>query len=195
MNKHFSKKFAIIRILSIIFSGVIGAVLLSGLMVYFYSPSGQYLSKDIILSPDIIKQMQISEGDLKKRNAPVLLIDRTLFSYLEAGKLRQQVIDIEVYKRFYDMVDSDKSLLDSDMILEMPYKIAPKLVLTTFIKDSMKGRSISTPFQIIEFADQDYYRVKLHDAKNIQHQEEWAYFHHPGIQKKMTAILSLLEHL
>jgi len=153
-------------------------------MLYYYNPSGRYAAGNVILSPAAIQQMQIKDPH-SRTNHSQLIIDRTLFIYSKEGRLQQKLVGFDEYQKFYDFVSGDKSLEEKPEELERPYQRERKGVLTTFIKDSLKGEK-STPFQIIEFGDEDHYRVKLHDSHEIEEHGMWAYFYHTGLENRIA---------
>ena len=168
-----SKKYQIRSLLFVVSSGMLIAFLFAGLMLYKYSPSGQYLIENILLSPDTIKTLSISHKNQS------FVFDRLEFEYddLQNGKKEKiQLSDIQ-YQMFYELIKANKSLnvVSAEIVNEFNKGHTAKLKIMI----RKEGAGKENNFQEIEFSG-NYFRVELRSDS-----ENYAYFYHPDIYQKM----------
>lgn len=166
------------NLLIVLGSSVICAALLSYLFLYYYGPSGRYIAGHALLDPAIIKQINYEEKEANGQKVH-FIFDKFEFSYFDKklGKIVKIPVSQEKYKVFYQHISSLLSLENSK--LEPLFMQPHRTLLTT----SMKTDSRSRIFQIVDFNEEDYFRVQLQGKE----QGEWAYFFQPHIyQETMT---------
>jgi hypothetical protein len=178
-----STKGRIGALLAVIGSAVLLGCLGAAFMVMSYGPSGNYLLKNVLLSPQVAETL---------KGNPVIL-ERLEYSHWDAVKKqwRTQSISFEQYQAFYELVNGDQSLIVTPEILDAFYRTHPSS-LNLFVRSETDPHSRSKPFQRVQFADNsEHFRVELHmDVKDES--EKWAYFYHPNLDA--TALLTQLTH-
>lgn len=173
-----SKKYQIRSLLYVVSSGILIAFLFAGLMLYKYSPSGQYLVENVLLSPDSIKTLSISRKNQR------FVFDRIQFEYedLQKGKKEKILLSDNQYQMFYEEIRASKSLNDVSAEIKNEFNKGHTARLKIMIRT--EGANTENNFQDIDFSG-NYFRVELRsDAGN------YAYFYHPGIYQKMIQLVS-----
>jgi hypothetical protein len=180
------------NILAVLGSAVLCAGLLALFFLYFYGPSGRYLAGRTILDPAIIDK--INDEDKHPRQKVHVIFDHIEFSYFDPqGIMRHQTVPLKDYQQFYYLIASEKSL-DSvtDKIIDFFLKSHPT-VLTMSIRTIEGSEKLTTKiFQIVQFVQEDYFRVQLHDKNE---EGEWAYFYQPHLYHKVMHLFTQSPNL
>lgn len=171
-------------------SGLVCALLLSGFLVYFYGPTGQYMAQNAMLAPDLITTLSYNDTNHKTGGMSRYVYDKINFSYYDekTKQQHQMVITPEQYSQFYQLISHEKSYLN-----------VPKEALDTFAKGipatiSIQVRTDSHAawqdetkiFQKIEIAqNSNDFRIELHEQKSTSN---LIYFSHPNIYQKAIQI-------
>lgn len=167
--------------LTVILSSVLLGGLLAFFFVYYYSPTGQYTARNILLSPQLLLQMKYSDLNPRTGGQSKFVFEKAEFFYLDANSKERRQISIanEKYNQFYDLISGDRSLLEIDqrVIQLFEQEIPSKLVLTVRTESSAEWQFANKVFQEMEIVG-DFYRVEL---REYQAKTPWAYFHHTGI--------------
>jgi hypothetical protein len=183
-----------IRNLLIIFTSGIGlAVLLSLLSLYYYNPSGSYQVKNVLLSPNSLESMRFVDGSSKAGGNPRFVFDTIEFSFYDDGlrKWEKKAVSRDQYSTLYSMINNEKSLDVIPVEVENAFQKAHPATLALKVRiEGAAGIQVpATIFTQVEFAAiGDHYRIQLRDQTN--NLGGWAYFHQPGIYKKVLKTLN-----
>lgn len=174
-------------LLAVMASAVMFGCLAAAFMVMNYSPSGNYLLKNVILSPQTAEEV----------NKSAIILEHLEFSQWDAAskQWRTQGVNLEQYKAFYALVENDQSLKEPGAeILDAFYRTHPSK-LTLFVRSTIDPHPTVKSFQAVQFADRkDYYRVELH-VDTADEAAKWAYFFHPDIESKVKGLFSQPNNL
>ena len=167
------------RFLVVFLGAICSGFLLTGLILHYYSPTGRYLVKNVLLSPETVQNVSYPEWDkgLKTQFA----FDRITFSYYENQTKNwvHQAITPSKYKSFYEMIAAEKSVEKVNDELDEQFRTAPPARLSIFVHSS-KGDSKEL-LQVQISNDGNYYRIQLRTGVG---DNNWAYFYHENIYKK-----------
>lgn len=181
-----------IRNLLIVFaSGISLAFLLAMLSLHYYNPSGSYLVKNTLLSPESLTSMRFADGFTKTGGTPRFIFDSIELSFYdnEQKKWEKKVLSLDQYSILYAMISNNNSLSEISHEAENGFqKIHPA---TLAIKVRLEGPAgLQAPTTIVtqvEFAAiGDYYRIQLREQANSL--GGWVYFYQPGIYEKVLKI-------
>lgn len=176
-----SAKQQIRTLLSVIAAAVAFALVIAALMVSGYGPSGNYLLRNVLLSPQIAETLS---------GQPVVF-DHLEFSEWNAqNKIwNKSQIDLSRYNKFYSLVADDQSLeVLSSEIVEAFYGVNPS-VLTLYVRAAKESSNVK-PLQVVQFANgKDYFRVEM-PIDTLDENAKWAYFFHPSIQSQIQVLFS-----
>src|ERR1700733_331397 len=100
------------RFLLVFLGAICGGFVLTALMLYYYSPSGQYQVKNVLLSPETLQALSYPETD--KGMKATYVFDRISFSYYDTSQKSWQNVPVSLsqYRSFYSLISSDKSIED-----------------------------------------------------------------------------------
>lgn len=163
--------------LAVLGTAVLCAALLAFIFIYYYGPSGRYIAGHTILDPAIIQQINTQERDPKNGQKVHFVFDHFEFSYFDTqtGQLRRLPVSMQNYQKFYKLISSELSVDEKKGKLEQLFVRSHPTLLTTTMRTLNGSASSNTKiFQVVEFVEDDYFRVQLHDK---QEQGEWAYFY------------------
>lgn len=184
-----SKRTEIRNLVLVIGGGVACALAIALFMLYFYSPSGRYYAKNVLLAPQVLSQISYPEKNPNTGTIARYSFDSFLFAYFDAQQKewRRTGIKPEAYREFYTAVSEDLSI---EPISEELRQLFRQGHPTTFSVKMRQGSSNEkATFQEVNFAPgQDYYRVQLRSQASGDMSEGWAYFFHPGIERYARAL-------
>jgi hypothetical protein len=181
-----------IRNLLFVLGGGIGAALaFAAAVLYFYSPSGSYLAKNMLLSSESALAMRYTEANSKTGAASRFVFDSLEFSYF-APVLKKWVrlpIDLQKYADFYALIGNEGSLVNVDGEIISLFNASSKpstLSMKVKTESDASWQAASKTFLTVDFAGEgDYYRIALRE--NSSH-EGWVYFYHPGIYQQILKL-------
>lgn len=171
------------RLLLVLGSGIAFACLMTVFGVYYYGPSGRYIVKNALISPDILEKMSYNAPNQKINANDRFIFDDIVFSYYNSNenKMSQLSASLDQYKKFYQSIVSDVSLLNVPLDIEALFlKVQPaSLILRVKTESNAAWQKESKIFQEVHFAREgNYFRIKLHEQEKSNN---WVYFHHPHI--------------
>jgi hypothetical protein len=176
------------NLLLVIGSGVGCALALALMMLYFYNPTGRYLAKNLLLSPQIMSQIAYPETNAQTGEIARYIFDGFEFAYYEPVKKEWLSASVgrEAYTEFYNAVSEDLSILPISEEMQELFKQGTISSLRVHMREERaKGR---IRFQEVDFAaGGDFYRVHLRQQAS---EEAWAYFFHPGIERYARAVFN-----
>lgn len=165
------------NLLAVLGASVFCAGLLVYLFLYYYGPSGRYIAGHTILDPAIIQQINTQEAASKNRQKVHFVFDRFEFSFFDSqtGQMQRVPVSMAAYQEFYDSIAPLSSLERQDGKIEQLFVRSHPTLLTANMRTlNAPAPSNTRIFQVIEFVEEDYFRVQLHDK---QEQGEWVYFY------------------
>ncbi len=167
--------------LFVLLSGVVVACAVVGAMAYIYSPSGRFWSHHVLLAPEVIEEGVYNDFDPATGQTKRFVFERLEFTYFDKEKRKwvSTTVDLEAYRRFWKLVESDWSILqpteDITSIFNVPH---PSRLMVWMRPDPATGPV--RVFQEVDFAPgKDAYRVELRGQQDITGQ--WAFFQHASI--------------
>lgn len=174
------------NIVGIFLGSILFAILLSVYMIYYYSPSGQFLAANTILAPEIIKE--ISYNDNSGAKGVRFIFNDIEFFYYDKDNHRflKKNINLEDYLKFYKSISAEKSIEPVSSDIESLFTKNPKAYLAITMKaDAPFGKDGPRVFQTIQFID-DYFRVQLIGKTG----DEWAYFSKKGVYNEILELFT-----
>lgn len=171
-------------------SAIFCAGLLTAFLLYYYNPSGQYLASHTLLDPAIIEQIDYQDEHPFTRKMVHFYFDHIEFSYdhPKKGYQRLTLIPIKDYEKFYALVSSEKSLMQSkDPVIQDLFAGSKSSLLTITMRIKENNENLPAKvFQVVQFVPEDYFRVQLHENA----EGEWAYFYQLGIFQKVMQLFT-----
>lgn len=180
------------NLLAVLTLGIGCAVVLAGLFLFYYGPTGIYVLKNVMVSPHLMDGLSYADQNPTTGKVTRYTFEKVEFSYwLEEKRLWvKQPLSLESYNHIYDTLSNDKSLADVSDVVVQQFQKAPPAKIMVYVKQAgdAGGASLNL-FQEVQFAEAgDHYRVELHEQQSLGN---WAYFYHPQVyQKVMSAFTS-----
>jgi hypothetical protein len=186
MQNTFTRSQRVRHLLTVIGSSVASALLLSTLMVYNYGPTGSYVLRNTLLSPDLVNKLSYNDNNPKTGGTSLFVFDDIRFSFYDPKTKDKKVMQIspDDYTKFYQLVMNDKSSLTPPEDVQASFHRNKFAVLSINVHTESKAswQYATKAFQQVEVLPEgDYYRVELHEANNS---DIWAYYYHPDIYQK-----------
>ncbi|MGA8163817.1 MAG: hypothetical protein WB791_02190 [Waddliaceae bacterium] len=176
--------------LLVIFAGVLVAFIVAGGMLYYFNPSSSYQVENILLSPNLVESLSFPDVDRKTGKSDRYVFGRVEFLYYakEDDQWKRIKTDEEKYRRFYNLVSDERSLLvvpeNIKRLFDRGNPAMLTIVANKVIPEGAKGESKA--FQEVEFTGEgSYFRIRLHDDAQ---QVNWAYYYHPDIYREAVNI-------
>ena len=187
-----------IRNLLIVFTSGIGlAVLLAFISLYYYNPSGSYLAKNVLLSPESLSSIRFAESSTSS-GTPRFIFDNLEFSFYNQAlkKWEKKFISLEQYNTFYSTLSNEKSFLEVPPEVENAFHKLPPVTLALKVRTEglANAQTPSTVVTSVEFVEGDYYRIQLREqASQTSSLGKWVYFHQPDIYEKILKIFNATQ--
>lgn len=177
------------QVLAIFIAAFLTAGLVAGYMLYRYNPKGYYLAGNALLAPDVLDKLSYSDFSHQTGAKSKFVFNGIEFSYFD--KIKGKIVSVRVssvdYATFYQWIISDKSVSDVDEeTIRSFHPNDPTLILT--VRPDHSALVAAQVFQIVQLAENDYFRVQLHEN---QGGEPWAYFYHPHIYQDTLHLFNL----
>lgn len=171
-------------------SAILFAILTGVFFVVYYSPSGVYLAKNVILAPEVLTQMNFNDSNSKTGGISRFIFDHIEFKWQDqkTHQGKSLYVDEEKYAKIYQLLAKDKSIPEDSSLQELFMKAQPaQLLVVIRTENNSAAQAVSKTFQVMQFIpDQDYYRVELHEQNASV---RWAYYRHPQIFQTIFSIL------
>lgn len=173
--------------LAVVCASVLCAALLTFLFLYFYGPSGLYRAGNALLDPATMDQINAQLTDPKSRKKVHFTFDHMDFSYFDRqeGKMRKVPVSMQSYQKFYESVASEHSLNEKERNLEHLFMRSHPTLLTINMKTLPSQNA--TVFQVIEFDEEGYFRVQLHER---QEPGGWVYFYKKNLYQEVIHLFT-----
>lgn len=168
------------RLFTVIGLGVVAAIGVSVFFIYFFSPSGSYPISELLLDPQVAKEMKYQDNG-----------NRYVFDHVEFMAFNEtsntwdsKKVTLDQYQSFYALIENDKSeVIPTEAVKNVFYHANPAILSIVTRKE---GASADQVFQELQIStDNKVYRVKLREE---QVRPQWAYFIHPGIYEKSLKV-------
>lgn len=182
-----NKRREIQKLITVLFSAVIGAFGLAAFMIYYYGPLDGYLAENTILSPEMSQNLNYySRNPATGKTEKYQLNFIQFISFIEHRKKEKTITQAE-YEKFYQLIKSDKSMEEVTEGVVQLFKPQNVATLLITVKPEHQSNS-SEDFQAIQLSNEgDYYRVQLVvDNKS----NEWVYFYHENIYNQTLQLLN-----
>lgn len=179
-----SEKTQIKQVLAILLSGVLCAGLFSAFMIYRYGPSGRYVAGNTILSPYVMKKVNYKDKHPATGKGVSFVFNGIEFSYFDNIEKRQHTwkLNPETYEKFYIRIAAQESLKDISESVKNQFSQSSATLIILMQTDEGSSQSATQVFQLIQFTDDDYFRVQLRKDADAG---EWAYFYQPNIYQEV----------
>lgn len=190
-NMDRSQKNQIRNLLVVLSSALLTAVIIAGVLLHNYGPSGRYAFPDTLLAPDLVQALSFNDTNSKTGG-----MSRFVFSDIEyqfyddqTKQWRQLPVFVEQYANFYQSIGNQQSVpIDEDLVSHFSEGLPSKLLIMAQTESSAQWQELKKPFQEVQFAKNgDYFRVQLREDNKGNH---WAYFHVPGILQRVQGLFA-----
>lgn len=173
----------IFSLLALMGTAILVAILLSVVIVMLYGPTGRYSVNTALLAPELIPTLSYNDTNNKTGGSSRFVFDSIEFTFPDASLKQQNLqIDPNQYSRFYQLIASDKSLLDPppEVISLFTHDPLASIAIKVRTESHAKWQDETKLFQQIDIVN-DYFRVSLHEEVLTGN---WVYFYHPQIYQK-----------
>lgn len=170
------------NLILLITSGVLCAFLLSGLLVYYYGPTGQYVVRNALLDPGVLPRLAYDDHNSR------FVFDSIDFSYFDTAQKQWKHLAIspEHYRKFYSTIESDVSLEKVEQSVEALFNQVGAATLSLKVRSEYKSETKT--FQQVQLLNNgDYYRIQLREESSPT---RWIYFRHPGIYNQALQLFT-----
>ena len=178
------------NLLVVMLSAIACALIISGLLLYKYGPSGGYLAQNTILSPDVTDSLWYTDSNQRTGGNSRFVFDAVEFSYFDnkTNQWQHLKVDQDHYRTFYQIVMHDKSISEITPQLLSLFDGTASLLVKVRTESNAGWQEEVKTLQRIEFAkDGDHYRVDLREQNSPN---QWAYFAHPQIFNKSLQLFT-----
>ena len=170
--------------LIVIGAGLLSAALFAGVMIYYYTPSGQFKVNKVLLSPEVAEKLSTSNG-----TAARVVFDGIEFASFNAmnNTWDRVKVDMDSYKKFYKMIQNDKSIRNpsKEEIDRFTFEKPASLLLRVRGEEGDVLTFSSRIFQEVQFVQDDFYRIEM---REFGEGERWSYFYHPKVYEQAQKI-------
>ena len=171
------------NLLLVLGSGIGCAILLALLFLYYYNPSGTYLARNVLLSPESAAAISFNQLNRKSGGVSRFVFDDVEFTFFNKVQksLKTVHVDLNQYNQFYQMVGSLRSVEPTDEILSSFSKPNGSTLALKIRPEN--NQTAAKTFIAVNFVNEgDYFRIELHEQSSTGN---WAYFYYPGIYQKV----------
>ncbi len=179
------------NLLLVIFSGVGLALLVTLLMIFRWGPTGQYLTQDVLVSPDLMTNLAYNDSNPKTGGSSRFVFDRLEYEYYDLEKQLWQkvVVSQDQYAQFFKLVTGERSLLDIKPSLVYEFNQATPARLTLWVRtESVSSLATKKIFQEVHFSKEgNYFRVQLRQTTSGP---TWVYFKRDNIYQEVLQIFT-----
>lgn len=179
------------NLLAVVGSGFLCAFLIAIMMLYYYGPTGRYYVKNILISPEVLPEMNYNDSNSKTNKNSRFIFNGIELSFYDRDAKRVTVIPVteNAYRKFYHMIEQDGNVDNpsDDLKLLFEKEGTATLVITVKTESKADWQMLTKGFQQVQLSKEgDDYRIELHDQNQA---EKWVYFHHPKIYQEAMNIL------
>jgi hypothetical protein len=152
--------------------GIIGAVILTFLLLYLYNPSGSYSAQYLLPDPKNLSRTHFSYIDPNTGSVLTVQFEDIRFSHYlpEEKRWEERSIDLHTYAQFYARIQGDQNVSPVSEEVRQAFEQRHLSALAVIVK--LKDGGIRT-YSLVQFSESlPYYRIG-------QAKEGWVYFTHP----------------
>lgn len=175
------------KLIAVLASGVLAAVLVTLFFIGFFGPSGRYVLTSVLLAPDVLQQLNYN--DLNPKTGAM---DRFVFDEIQvewyAPMHEKTTLSIPQFKQLYLSINRDKNLASINPSIERAFLPASAATISIMVRteSNAEWQKATKDFQQIQVAAVGgYYRVLLHEESSSP---QWVYFHNDDLLRELTAI-------
>jgi hypothetical protein len=169
-------------ILLVLLSAMGTAAMAVAFLVYTYGPSGQVITRNVLLSPQALSSLSYTEPTPNGAGRR-MVFDSVQFNYHDGSGRRwlKDAVAIQRYAAFYALIEDERSVAELVPALEADFAgVAESVTIVVRIEGSSRGDVEA--FQTIELAGSgDAFRIQLRSDPSDR---SWAYFYYPYITTK-----------
>lgn len=175
--------------LLVIFTAVASATAFVFFLVYYYGPEGSYIAKNILLSPEVMENLNYTDVDRGSGLSSRYVFDKVEFLHFDKyeGKWSRQAVDRSDYASFYATIANAKSILEDEADVAGAFAGYDQASLLLYVipkSTFASGKEGSKVFQEVHFAKNgDLFRIELHSEKMGG---GWVYFRQADIYSDVT---------
>lgn len=176
-EKESSSRKQIRKLMVVMGSAVICALLLAYFMVANYGPSGRYQVSNILLEPSFAEKISYQDTDPQTSKNSRYTFDRFELVHFDIGTNHWESarLNEKQFNQIYQLIGGDKSAAEVTPDMQSLFYASTPASLTIVVH--AENRENTKILQEIQFADHgDYYRILLRDDTTRQN---WIYFYHP----------------
>jgi len=192
LKQNHTVKSQIFRLLSVIGAGVLGALAITGFLLYRYGPTGSYQASNALLTLDVIQKLSfVNDPHKEGKNASRYVFNDIIWYYQDENtrQWNKKNISLGQYEAIYQLLSKDKSLTDSIEEIQSEFMRAQPAALTLTVKQENNPQSSTMVLEEIQMIPHgNLYRIKL--MKGGPEVEDWVYFEHPQIYQKVSQLIN-----
>lgn len=176
----------------VIFSGVLAAVAVAALSIHFLSPSGQYQAGAILMAPNTLQKISLTEQDPQTGKKTTFVFNRVELLHFDGGlkQWQRKKVALVLYEKFYSLVQKDVSLSAVPNDIPSVFNNGNPTMITLVAGETGPGErpERTRELQQVQIAPgEDYYRIRLRENGA---QAEWVYFFHPDILRETVNLFA-----
>lgn len=171
------------RLFSVIAMGVAAAIAVAVFFIYFFSPGGSYPVSELLVNPQIAKELRYQV------DGKTFIFDRVeLLHYSDRNNSWEtKKVNLEQYQNFYSIIKNDKSeAIPDDAVKNSFYQVNPAILSIVVRREGAEADQVFQEVQIS--TTKGVYRVKLREEQVLP---QWAYFTHDNIYQKALDALGI----
>lgn len=175
------------KLIAVLVSGVIAAVLVTLFFVGVFGPSGRYALTSVLLAPDILQQLNYND-----MNPKTGAMDRFVFDEIQiqwyVPKPEKTTLSIAQFKQLYMAIVYDKNLASVNPTIERAFLPNPAATISLMVRteSNAEWQKATKDFQQIQVAlAGGYYRILLHEESSSP---QWVYFHNDDLLRELSEI-------
>lgn len=182
----FAKK-QIRNLLILLFTSTLFGIVLSLVFISRYGPTGHYIVQNALMPSELLETLSYNDKNYKTGGISRFVFDGIEFTYVNSEGKRETIhIDSNQYQKIYNTIKSDKSIEKVSPHLSNLFDKKPfSLMIKVKTESQKEWQEEKRTFQEIDFSHEGFYRIELINDPSSR----WAYFEHPGIERKILKIV------
>lgn len=173
------------KIFIVLMLGGVCAVLVAGLVLYYFKPMSGPSADSILPYPSAVEDLSFTEQNIR------YVFDHVEFLYPNEATNEWEKFDInpDQYEQIFEMLSNATSLLDAPDHVRSFFDWDEPAKLTLFARrEGSDGLSKEpVPFQEVQFlTTDDYFRIQV---RGDGQEANWAYFYYPNIYNMVLKVL------
>lgn len=179
------------QLLFLLSSGVIAAIVVALGLITYYGPTGNFVVKSILISPETLKDL-----NYKAVNPETGKEDAFVFARLELmhfdnkdNKWIAKQLDFQKYQEFYQTIASQESVPQGEQVHEKTFLTSnpASLAIVVQSKEKKGTKEGDRVFQEVQLLPKEgLYRIELHQTYPLK---TWAYFENDGLEEIVAGLI------